>query len=133
MTNDKIELAVATIWKAESGVVHMVFKATESHDIDDAHQVVAAHNELACGERTGVLCDLRAAKAGADRAARAYYVSEESARYKTAMAMLVDSPLQRMLGNIFFRMNRPPYPSQMFGDEDAALAWLASFEKEGAA
>lgn len=86
--------------------------------------MVDAHNELAQGTRRPVLADMRQITTGADRKARQHYVSEESARYKSAMAMLVAAPLQRMLGNIFLRISRPPYPTRIFTDEAKAKAWL---------
>jgi hypothetical protein len=44
------------------------------------------------------------------------------------MAMVVGSPVQRMLGNIFLKISRPPYPSQLFADEGSALLWLKTFD-----
>jgi hypothetical protein len=71
-----------------------------------------------------VLADISAVRAGADRLARNHYVSEEGSRLKTAMAMVTQSPFQRMVGNFFFRMNQPPYPSRIFRDQHEAMVWL---------
>ena len=121
-----IELSVADVWGDEGGVIWMRFKPCEVHTLEDAIAVVKAHNTLAGETPAPVIADIREVSVGADRLAREYYVSEESSRLKIGMAMLVNSPLQRMLGNVFFRINRPPYPSKMFSDEGKALAWLDS-------
>ena len=126
----RIETEVADVWIDTERIIHIEFKATDQHGIAHAKDIVHAHNELANGESCLVFADIQAVKVGADRAARKYYVSEESARYKTGMAMLVGSPMQRMLGNIFLKLNRPPYPTRLFNQKQAAIQWLKSLEVE---
>ena len=125
--SEPIEISVATLSIDENRVVHIVFKPTEKHDIEDAHQIVDSHNQLAQGKPCPVLADLRNIHVGADRPARKHYASETSAQFKTAMAMVVDSSLQRMFGNIFFLMNRPPYPTRIFNGMDEAAEWLKDY------
>ena len=123
-----IDLKVADVWRSDDGVVWMRFKPCETHTLEDAIAVVKAHNDLAGATQVPVIADIREVTVGANRQAREHYVSEESSRLKLGMAMLVKSPMQRMLGNVFFRINRPPYPSKMFLNEAKALDWLKSFE-----
>jgi hypothetical protein len=120
-----IESPVADFWR-ESDIIYIKFKPTDRHGIDEAHTVVKTHNQLSSGVKTPVLADLREITTGADRKARKYYVGEESAEFKLGMAMLVTSPFQRMLGNIFLSLGNPPYPTKLFGEESEALAWLRS-------
>ncbi len=121
-----VHTSVADVWINRDNVVIMYFRAVDHHTLEDAKEVVRAHHEVAGGIRTPVLADITGVTTGANREAREYYVAEESSQLKTGMAMLVSSPLQRMIGNIFFRMNRPPYPSKLFTDREAAFAWLAT-------
>ena len=121
-----IDLSVADVWLNEDGVIWMRFKPCESHTPEDPIAVLKAHNDLAGDEEAPVISDIREVSVGADRRAREYYVSEESSRLKLGMAMLVKSPMERMLGNVLFRINRPPYPSKMFSSEDKALSLLDS-------
>ena len=119
-----IETQIGSVRIDAEHIIHIRFKDNTHHGLAEAMEIVDAHNILADGVPRGVIADIRSVKTGADRAARKYYVSEKSARYKRGMAMLVNSPMQRMLGNIFFLLNRPPYPSKMFIDEGEALNWL---------
>jgi len=105
-------------------VVVIEFLSSDNHGLEDAKKVVNAHHELAAGKKTGVLADITRTTTGANRDAREYYVTEEASVMKKGMAMLVKSPLQRMLGNVFFRMNKPPYPTRLFTDRVEAIAWL---------
>lgn len=118
------------VWLDDEQILRVVFKPCHRHGIDEAKALVDAHNRLSNGVKRGVLADLSGVTTAADRAARNYYVTPEASRLKTGMAMVTPSPFQRMLGNIFFRVNKPPYPSRMFQTEDAALTWLRSLENE---
>jgi len=48
----------------------------------------------------------------------------EIASMVTRLALLVGSPVSRMIGNVMMGLAKPPYPTRMFTDEDAAKAWL---------
>jgi len=112
-------------WEDDSqDVVVMEFLPTDIHGLPEAKKVVDAHHQLAAGKKTGVLADITRTTTGANRDAREYYVSEEASVMKKGMAMLVKSPLQRMLGNVFFRMNKPSYPSRLFTSRVKAIEWL---------
>ena len=121
-----IELEIARVWMDHERIVHVEFHETDEHSLHEASEVVTAHNRLAGDEPCCVLADLRRVKVGADRSARQHYVSDEGARLKLAMAMVTESPLQRMLGNVFNLMSKPPYPVRMFATEASALEWLRS-------
>ena len=123
-TANKIETTVADLWMDTEGLIHIHFKPTTAHGAAEACEVVEAHNELAAGVPCLVLANIQGVTVGANRAARQHYVSPVSAKYKLGMAMLVQSPMQRMLGNIFLRINRPPYPTRIFSHEQEALQWL---------
>ena len=125
-----IELDVCDVWLCDDGVIRMRFKPCDTHCLKDAIAVVEAHNTMAQGTRRPVIADIREITVGADRSAREYYVSEEASKFKIGMAMLAKSPLQRMLGNVFFRINRPPYPSKLFAAEAEAEAWLSGLGKQ---
>ena len=45
-----------------------------------------------------------------------------------AMAILVSSPVSRAVANFFISLARPRFPTRLFTDDDAALAWLRGFQ-----
>ena len=132
MTNEGelIETEIADFWM-DGDVVYIKFKPTTRHSIEEAHLVVNIHNQLSNGKKTPVLADLLGITTGADRKARKYYVGEKSSEFKLGMAMLVTSPFQRMLGNIFLALGSPPYPTKLFETENAGLEWLAGLGSSG--
>jgi len=129
--DEVLALENCDVWLDDQGVVRIVFKPCPDHGLDQARAIVSAHNELSGDRKRGVLADLTGITTAADREARNYYVTPEASRLKLGMAMITPSPFQRMLGNIFFRVNKPPYPCRMFQDEPGALVWLASLEQGG--
>ena len=45
----------------------------------------------------------------------------------SAVAMVVGTPVSRMMGNLFIRVNKPPFPARLFDNEACAVAWLQKF------
>lgn len=42
----------------------------------------------------------------------------------TAVAIVTQTKLGRILGNIFMNIHKNPYPTKIFNDEESAKAWL---------
>src|SRR5262245_27914068 len=91
--------------------------------LDDAKEALAATERVARGERRPVLVDLRKIK-GESREARQYFVSEHAARVSARVALLVESPVSRVVGNFFLRLNVQRTPTALFTSEALAIAWL---------
>ena len=77
-------------------------------------------------EKTRVLVDMRAIK-GVSRDAREYYANERTASIQRATALVIESPVSRVIANFFMGLNRPLTPTRMFTDVDEAIEWLQSF------
>lgn len=45
----------------------------------------------------------------------------------SAVALIVGTPLSRMMGNVFLSVSKPMAPTRLFHDEASALAWLQEF------
>ena len=59
--------------------------------------------------------------------ARAYFAgSEEVSRVISRAALIVETPVSRVIGNIFVGLNKPNMPVKLFTDEEKAVAWLKS-------
>jgi hypothetical protein len=62
-----------------------------------------------------------------DRHARAFFASEEYLRLSCQTALVVGSPVSRVIGNFFVGLNRLKYPCRIFDDPQLAVAWLRGF------
>lgn len=62
-----------------------------------------------------------------DRDAREFFASEDYFRLTSQTALVVGSPVSRVIGNFFVGLNRLKYPCQVFDDPKRAVRWLQSF------
>lgn len=62
-----------------------------------------------------------------DREARAFFASEEYMRLCSQTALVVGSPVSRVIGNFFVGINRPKYPHKIFDDHELAVEWLRGY------
>jgi hypothetical protein len=63
-----------------------------------------------------------------DREARAFFASEEyMTRLSCQTALVVGSPVSRVIANFFVGLNRPRYPHRVFNDSERALQWLRGY------
>ncbi len=108
------------------GFVRATMTAGAQMDLADAQEAIAATGRVFGGGRGPVLVDSRGLKSQT-RAARDHFVSEEAAKVSSAVALLVESPVSRMIGNFFLRQNAHRTPTRLFTLESAAIEWLLTF------
>lgn len=94
--------------------------------LEDAQEAVAMAERAAQGIRRPVLVDLRGIKSQT-REARQFFVGEEATRVGAAVALLVDSPVSRIIGNFFLRLNVQRTPTELFRTEQDAVAFLRKY------
>jgi hypothetical protein len=126
MTNassEPVRSGDARIWIDENGTMRVQFDAASFADLVCAKENVAVAHELAGDRKLPVFVDLRRIK-GATREARAYYTSGESTAFIAALALLVDSPVSRVLGNFVVGLGDRSYPARVFTDQAEALEWV---------
>lgn len=91
----------------------------------DAREHMAVMRELTGGRRVDVIVDTRRV-ASQDRGARALYAGEEASAFTRACAIVVESPVSRIIGSFFMRFNKPRYPTRLVRSIAEAEAWLRS-------
>lgn len=117
------EIATCTFRMDARGFVHAVMKRGCEMGLSDAQENVAVTFAVAGHRRTPVLVDMRGVRSQS-REARLYFAGPEAERVTAAVALLVGSPVSRVLANAFFRLSVPRIPTRLFTDEAAAVAWL---------
>lgn len=121
---DVVDTAIARVWRRRDGILHVEIKP---------HVVIDEANSLALNDaiRTNwvrddkllMLTDISAphqTTPGGRRSGTSPPIVEITKK----LAILVRSPVARMIGNLFMRAKRPPYPTHLFTAEDDAVAWL---------
>ena len=125
MEKEEIETRTTKIWLDKNGILHIIMKHQANIELDDVKEMIEAHFKLTKGKKGPVLTDARKAK-DITREAR-LYAAEESSKLSSANAIMVNSPLSRVLGILYMGINKPLYPTKLFTSEDKAFEWLKGF------
>jgi hypothetical protein len=126
---DMIESAVENenikVW-IDGNIMFSVYK-TESVNVNQAHAMIQTRLALCAGKAYPFLADVSKLKS-IDRAAREAFSHGEGIRLMPACALIVNSPVNKVLGNFFMAVNKPNIPTRLFTSIDDAKAWLKQFE-----
>jgi hypothetical protein len=112
------------MWLRPDGLVQVVWVSRVAIVLEDATATSEAMARLTGGRRSPLLVDMRDA-GPQDRATRATWARPSAPL--SAVALIVASPLSRMMGNLFITANRPTTPTRLFDNEASAVAWLKGF------
>ncbi len=108
------------------GVIPGVFLAGAEVALVDAAENLAATAELVEGKARPALIDLRGLRSQSAEA-RAHLAGPEADAVSCAVALVIASPLSRMIGNFYLGFNRPRVPTRLFTDAGEAEQWLRGF------
>ena len=119
----EIVTRTARIRLEEDDLVHVTTLPGVVQTLADAKENEQAENELTGGERHTLLVDMREIRAQ-DREARQYYTRPEAQKTIRAVAIVIGSPMSRVIGNFFLGFNKPSVPNRLFTSEAEAIVWL---------
>ncbi len=126
MDRNTVETSVAMISKVEPGIVRIIYKADARVTIAEARENVDAVAKVVGGVHSPIFTDIRPIST-IDRDSRQYFGGDEAGEVTLATALLVDSPISRVIGNFFIGLNRSQWPVRMFSEESEAMVWLEGF------
>lgn len=89
--------------------------------VQEMFEVVGAQNDQ---QPALLVIDIRSITSS-DALSREHATTAEVAAVVRAMCLVVDSPVTRVIGSFFIRLNRPPFPVKVVEDVEAARAWLS--------
>ena len=112
---------------AIKGQVHIIIRATESHDVADVQAFEKIVTKLSPLDNPRPwFFDVRGTHVGPTAAARAYYLERLVHDYSSRVAILTEKTFQRMIGNFVIMVDRPTVPFRVFTDEQEAQTWMGS-------
>jgi hypothetical protein len=117
------------VWLDDEGILHELLAPGTEQVLADACENLAADATVARGTRPPLLVDMSQVRS-INRQARTYYTTE-GPKVVCAVALVVGSPLSRMLGNFFIGFQKPPIPLRLFSTTADAAAWLRRFLPAG--
>ena len=107
----------------DSGIVVCTVNQSAYMELEDGIENLNAIRKISKGVRVPVLVDIISSK-GASKKCREYYASDEAAEIQTACALLIKSPLSKLIGNFFIGLNKTVFPTKLFTDKTEAINWL---------
>jgi hypothetical protein len=121
-----IENDFAKFW-IEDGILYFVYKQGIKMNLEAAKRIVADRLKVQKGVSFPVFCDMKGVK-DSDKPGRDY-LAKEGSELVTAVAVMIDSPVTRIMLNFYLNINGPITPTRMFTEKDKALEYLATFKK----
>ena len=125
MENEEI-VRVAKLRLGEDGIVRIIHVPGAEVTLEDCKETMAAYLRLNKGKRLPLFVDTKKMKSFS-REARKYFSGDEAANVASAAAIVVDTPVSRVLGNFYLGVSNPHLPSRLFSSENEALEWLKGY------
>ena len=122
-----ITTAISTKQLGDDGIVRIVMLPDADMTQANVEADMATYSQAFAGQRRPVWADIRHVKS-MSREARVF-ITREARKYVMAAALVVESPLSRMIGNFFLGFNKPPFPVRLFTSGEKAEEWLQQFVK----
>jgi hypothetical protein len=112
------------MWLQPDGIVQLVWAPRTTVLLEDATAALEEMAQLTGGRPSPLLVDMRDT-GPLDRPTRAELTRRSD--LQSAVALIVGTPLSRMMANFFLSVSKPPFPTRLFNNETSALAWLQAF------
>ena len=117
---------IARLWVGEDGIVRIIYMPDAEVTLEDAREIMDVYHKLRKGRRLPLFIDTRTMKSFA-RGARHLFAGEEAQGCASAAAIIVGSPVTKVLANFYLGLSKPRLPSRLFSSEDEALVWLKGY------
>lgn len=121
-----IKTKTYTTWMGNDGIARTVVDAGAEVDVEEAKENTEAVFSLYKDKKFPLLIDSRHIKY-ITKEARDHFSIRNRETLITAFAVLIDSPLSRVIGNFFMGLNKPSVPARLFTKEEEAIKWLKNY------
>ncbi len=132
MKEPKVETSTQKLyWDSENEIVWSELLANQT-TVELAKENVDAQERLRDSmnkAKTRVLIDMTSVTE-ISKEARDYFANERTASIQRATALLIGSPVSRVIGNFFMGLNKPVSPTRLFTDPHKAIQWLHTFSDD---
>jgi len=128
MDKEIIETRTARIWYGEDGIIRYEVLPDAEVTLEDTIEYITIQSNLTKAKKVLNLTDIRNVKS-ITRKGRQYLIGEETVKLTKACALIIESPVSRIIGNFMLGLNKPDYPVKLFTIEDEAIIWLKGFVK----
>lgn len=123
-----IETATATVGLRDDGILEIRMKDGAEDTLETVKEIVKAVITLVA-EPVPVLAVLGGMRS-VTAEARAYVAGNDELLARVSRtALVVGSPVSRVIGNVYFKMNRSETSTRLFSSEGDAVSWLGELTR----
>ena len=124
MISEKIRLRTAEIQLRGDNIIHIDILPKAELYLKDSNEIYDTVMNIAKGRLYPLLIDANSI-VSMDRDARKRFSKETTV---SAVALLVGTPLSKIIGNFFIGLNKTSIPFKLFTSKTDALEWLKAFK-----
>lgn len=121
--NKVIELRAFTTWLGNDGICYTVVRPNVSIVLKDALENSVSIKEISGDTIYPLLVNLKEINS-ISKEARDHFSMQDRTPGVSAVAMLIRSPVSRVIGNFFLGINKSAVPTKLFTVESEAVTWL---------
>jgi len=112
----------------EDGIMVITYATNLIITLDIAKEMIEDRIRFSGGVTMPILVDIRGL-ASVDTLSRKYFVSPRALEYTMSGALVVESMISKLAGNIYITVDKPAVPMKLFTNKDKAITWLKKFKK----
>jgi hypothetical protein len=124
--NTATELTLFWTWMGNDGICRTKTKPQAEITLKEAMENSIAVSSFYKDRKFPLLVDARDVKTMAKEARKHFSTNGRETKI-TSMAIMVKSPISRVVGNFFMGLNKPLVPARLFDDEQEAIDWLKNY------
>ncbi|MCE3280928.1 MAG: hypothetical protein K0S44_3119 [Bacteroidetes bacterium] len=117
------EITAYYTWMGNDGIARTKVKPRAEVTLAEAKENSVVVNSLSPGNLYPLLIDSRDIKS-ISKEARDFFSMNNRDSNVSAFAIIIQSPLSRVIGNFFMGLNKPRVPARLFKSEKEAVKWL---------
>jgi len=114
----------------KDGIIRAIYAPGTEEVLEDAENNLSAVDKISKGQKLPIL--IIGDHKSMSRDARVFYTTE-APKYVTAVAVLIHSPIQKVIASFLLSLNRKinknEFQLKFFNSEKEALLWLKKFTK----
>lgn len=110
-------------------IIYTEVKLNAVIDLEAAKNNTEMVRKLSGEKKYPLLVDLNNIKS-ITKEAREHFSMKGRDSYINSLAMVIKSPISRMIGNYFINLSSPTVPTKLFNSKEKAIKWLIPYTHE---
>ena len=113
-------------WMGADGIARTKVKQGAQVSLKDSMENSTAVNSFITEKKYPLVVDSREIKSISKEARDHFSIGNRETRINS-FAIIIQSPISRIIGNLFMSFNKPSVPAKLFNTEEDAIDWLLQY------